>query len=108
MSGPEPTTSDTLAALACALVQRAGLGGVCALAPLAGGKNNQVYRVDTEAGRAVVLKRYFTDPRDKRDRLGAEWNFLALAWSRGIRDVPEPLACDAAGHAALHGFVEGR
>ena len=46
--------------------------------------------------------------RDTRDRLGAEWNFIAHAWSRGIRNLPEPLACDAAEHAGLYGFVPGR
>jgi hypothetical protein len=94
--------------LAQALSASAGLGQVHALSQLAGGKNNQVYRVDTEAGSPLVLKRYFTDPRDQRDRLAAEWNFLQAAWSRGIRCVPEPLACDARAHAALYGFVTGR
>jgi hypothetical protein len=108
VSGSEHATEESLLALAGALTERAGLGGARALSRLAGGKNNQVYRVDTEAGRPLVLKRYFTDRRDQRDRLGAEWNFLNAAWSRGIRCVPEPLASDATAHAALYGFVAGR
>ncbi len=108
MSWSEHLTDEDLLALARALATRAGLGQPRALARLAGGRNNQVYRIDTEAGRPVVLKRYFTDPRDKRDRLGAEWTFLTHAWSRGIRCVPEPLAHDVAAHAALYGLVAGR
>jgi hypothetical protein len=108
VSRPDRAIDNSLLGLARGLAQRAGLGEAHALSRLAGGKNNQVYRVDTEAGRTLVLKRYFTDARDKRDRLGAEWAFLEAAWSRGIRCIPEPLACNAAAHTALYGFVQGR
>ncbi len=104
----EPQTEESWLPLASHLAERAGYGRAQELSRLAGGKNNQVYRVETDAGRPRVLKRYFTDPRDPRDRLRAEWDFLQHAWSRGIRCVPEPLACDAAAHAGLYGFVEGR
>jgi hypothetical protein len=104
----EPQTDESLLALANRLAEGLGKGRARALSRLAGGKNNQVYRVETEAGTPLVLKRYFMDPRDPRDRLGAEWDFLKHAWSRGIRVVPEPLACDAAAHAGLYGFVAGR
>jgi len=108
VSRPDHATDEGLVALTRELAASAGLGQVHALSRLAGGKNNQVYRVDTEAKSPLVLKRYFSDPRDQRDRLGAEWNFLTAAWSRGIRCVPEPLARDARAHAALYGFVTGR
>jgi len=107
VSGSDAATDEGLLALAHTLTASAGQGQPRALSRLAGGKNNQVYRVDT-AGRPLILKRYFTDVRDRRDRLGAEWNFLGAAWSRGIRCVPEPLACDASAHVALYGFVDGR
>jgi len=101
-------TDGALLALASRLAGNAGHGGVKALARLAGGRNNQVYRVELDNGSPLVLKRYFTDPRDPRDRLGAEWNFLQHAWSRGIRVVPEPLACDLSLQAGLYGFAHGR
>jgi hypothetical protein len=101
-------TDGALLALAGRLAGNAGRGGVKAVVRLAGGRNNQVYRVELDNGSPLVLKRYFSDPRDPRDRLGAEWNFLQHAWSRGIRVVPEPLACDASLQAGLYGFVQGR
>jgi hypothetical protein len=101
-------TGEALLALAARLTDRAGRGRAQTATRLAGGNNNQVYRIETEAGEALVLKCYFSDPRDPRDRLAAEWSFLQLAWSRGVRTIPEPLACDAAAHAALYGFVSGR
>jgi hypothetical protein len=97
-----------LLALANRLVGSAGRGRADALIRLDGGKNNQVYRVATDTGDAVVLKSYFSDPRDTRDRLAAEWGFLKHTWSRGVRAVPEPLASDAAARAGLYGFVPGR
>jgi hypothetical protein len=99
---------QTLLALANRLVNSAGRGRANTLSRLDGGKNNQVYRVATDAGDAVVLKHYFNDPRDPRDRLAAEWNFLRHTWSRGVRAVPEPLASDASVRAGLYSFVPGR
>ena len=104
-----PAQSDAaLLALASRLADRAGRGPARALTRLAGGNNNQVYRIETEAGEALVLKHYFSDPRDPRDRLTAEWEFLQRAWARGVRAVPEPLAFDAAPRLGLYGFVPGR
>jgi len=105
----KPAAADgALLALASRLAAHAGRGRARVLTPLAGGNNNQVYRVETEAGETLVLKHYFSDPRDPRDRLAAEWGFLRHAWARGVRAVPEPLASDTAAHAGLYGFVPGR
>lgn len=101
------TPADALLALASRLVESAGRGSARSLARLSGGKNNQVFRVETDAGSAV-LKHYFSDPRDPRDRLAAEWDFLRHTWSRGVRVVPEPLANDPASHAGLYGYIQGR
>jgi Phosphotransferase enzyme family len=106
---PDPAleTDAALLMLAQRLTTEAGRGAPRALTRLAGGRNNQVYRLDTDDG-PLVLKRYFRDARDSRDRLGAEWSFISHAWARGIRVVPEPLACDRAEQAGLYSFVEGR
>jgi hypothetical protein len=108
VSTSEALTADSPLALAQQLAEQAGLERARALSRLAGGKNNQVYRVDTESGVPLVLKRYFSDPRDGRDRLSAEWNFLERAWQDGVRAIPQPLAKDANAQAALYGFVVGR
>ena len=102
----EALADDTLR-LASRLCERAGRGRARALSRLAGGKNNQVYRIETDQG-PLVLKRYFSDPRDGRDRLSAEWDFLNRAWQDGVRAIPQPLAEDADEDAALYGFVPGR
>ncbi|HEY3396243.1 MAG TPA: phosphotransferase [Armatimonadota bacterium] len=95
-------TRETLARL----LAHAGLAGVPHLEPLTGGANNRVFRVEV-GGRKVALKVYFRHPEDLRDRLGAEWAFLSFAWDHGLRCVPQPLACDRAGNAALYEYVCG-
>lgn len=107
MSMPEALADDTMR-LANGLCARAGRGRARSLSRLAGGKNNQVYRIETDAGAPLILKRYFSDPRDGRDRLSAEWNFLDRAWQGGVRAIPEPLAKDADEGAALYSFIPGR
>jgi phosphotransferase family enzyme len=93
--------------LARTLAERAGLGTPKSLEPLAGGRNNRVFRVNFKGGEAVVLKSYYHDSRDPRDRLRAEWSFLNYVSARGVRNVPRPLAIDAAAHSALYSFVVG-
>jgi hypothetical protein len=103
MQLPEP---DLLEA-ARGLVRRAGKAQPRSLARLAGGNNNRIYRVELDAGAPLILKRYFQDPRDQRDRLSAEWDFLQLVWGRGIRATPEPLGHEPASNTALYSFVPG-
>lgn len=80
--------------------------GDLAVAPLGGGGNNRLYRLQG-AGRDLVLKHYFRHPAQPRDRLGAEFSFLRHAWGAGLRDLPEPLGRDEQAGAALYGFVAG-
>ena len=86
---------------------RNGFGKAAAATPLTGGGNNRVYRV-REAGRNAVLKHYFLQAADLRDRFGAERSFYNYLWSRGIRRTPEPLAWDGERRLGLLGFVDGR
>jgi hypothetical protein len=89
------------------LTAQAGRAAPVGFERLADGKNNRVWRLDLADGARLVLKSYFHDARDSRDRLGAEWAFLRYAWARGVRTCPEPLAADAARHLGLYGFAPG-
>jgi hypothetical protein len=101
----EPGLQETAARLLAA----AGLPGeVVALTRLTGGRNNRVFLLERAGAAPLVLKRYHHDPRDTRDRLGAEWAFLRYAWDDcGLHCVPPPLAAEATTHSALYGFVPG-
>ncbi len=92
-----------VAEIAARLAAAAGLSWPGAINRLSGGKNNRVFRV----GDNLVLKLYHWDARDTRDRLRAEWQFLTYAWDRGVRNIPQPLACDATLHAGLYTLLPG-
>jgi hypothetical protein len=97
----------TPAELANELARQAGLGAPHAVTPLAGGRNNRVFRVSLEGGSDTVLKIYHHDANDLRDRLRAEWEFLNYAAARAVANVPRPLASDPARHCALYSFASG-
>lgn len=101
----ELADSLTIARNLCA---SAGKMSPVALTRLAGGKNNRVYRVECEDNVLFVMKHYHVDPRDPRDRLSHEWQFLSYVWSRDVRTVPEPLAFDRGTNSALYSFVPGK
>lgn len=100
--------SVDLLAQATDLCATAGRPIPVALTQLAGGKNNRVFRLDLGDGSTLVFKSYHADPRDPRDRLGAEWAFLNYVWGKGVRAVPQPLARARERHAAIYSFVPGR
>jgi len=104
MEGPDPAISE----IADALVREAGLGTVRGLERLAGGRNNRLFRVSTTSGTDAVLKAYFHHRDDPRDRLAAEYDFLAWANAIGAGCVSQPLARNARTHAALYSHVKGR
>jgi hypothetical protein len=89
-----------------ALLAHAGLPDARGATRMPGGGNNRLFRVDTKQGQ-VVLKAYFHHPDDPRDRLGAEFGFAQFAWTHGIRNIPQPLAANAAEHVGLYAFVDG-
>jgi hypothetical protein len=76
------------------------------LQPLSASGNNRVFVLNT-ADEKLVLKWYFHDPADLRDRLGAEYAFLEHAWDTGLRCIPKPMGKDPVNHLALYEFVEG-
>lgn len=84
-----------------------GVGGTFEMFPLRGGANNQVYRI-ARGGGDWVLKSYFQNPADPRDRFGAERAFYEFIWSNGLRGTPQPIAwCDEQ-RLGLFTFVPGR
>ncbi|MDE3076600.1 MAG: aminoglycoside phosphotransferase family protein [Chloroflexota bacterium] len=85
----------------------AGASGPVEIGAIPGGANNRVFRV-SRGRRTYLLKWYFCQPGDPRDRLAAEFSFSSFAWQSGVRCIPRPVACDAARQLALYGFVEGR
>ncbi len=89
------------------LLNAVNAGELQSLEALTGGKNNRVYRVNTDAIRPVLLKAYFRHPDDPRDRMNTEFRFSQSAWESGVRCIPKPLAADNAHGLALYEFLDG-
>lgn len=88
------------------LLSQAGVSAPFQLRPVAGGRNNRVFRVEAGAT-SLLLKRYFHHPDDPRDRLATEWAWTTFCNRHGITSAPRPLACDFEKHLGLFEFIDG-
>lgn len=75
--------------------------------PVARSGNNRIFKLRLADGRAVLLKNYLLDGRDRRPRAASEFRALELMREEGLRRAPLPLYLDPAGRFALHSFLEG-
>ena len=98
--------SETLEQGTVALLGSAGITSDFVLSPLAAGGNNQVFRIEI-AGEPLLLKSYFRDAADMRDRGGNEYRFSRYVWNLGVDCIPEPIAYDAIRGLGIYRFVEG-
>jgi hypothetical protein len=92
--------------LAQSLLASIGYTGSFALNPIAGGRNNRVWRLRTADGQ-FLFKRYYWSENDQRDRMGHEWSFLKYLHGNGSESAPEPIAADFTSRSALLEFIEG-
>jgi hypothetical protein len=75
--------------------------------PLGGGRNSQVFLVEPPGREPIVFKRYFVDPRDKRDRQGAEARALRFLERAGVNEAPLLLTLDLDRQASMLTYVVG-
>ncbi|MAE43042.1 hypothetical protein CMO93_04675 [Candidatus Woesearchaeota archaeon] len=85
----------------------AGFMGDFTIKPIAGGRNNKVFCVEYENGKKALLKSYFDDPINKKDRLRNEFNFLKFVYGGGIKCVAKPYCADFDNNLGLYEFIEG-
>jgi hypothetical protein len=84
-----------------------GFGPDVELSLLRGGANNRVFRVYDSRSNAV-LKQYFRNPNDPRDRFQAERAFYDFISTNKIAGTPTSLAWASEIRAGLFSFVPGR
>lgn len=70
--------------------------------------NNRIYCIRAGSQITAVVKQYYHSPDNPRDRLSSDYGFSCFLWDNGIRQIPEPLAADAANHLALFKHISGR
>jgi hypothetical protein len=86
---------------------RQGLTGHLRWTRLPGGANNRVFHLQDDR-HDWVLKHYFHDPADRRDRFGVERRFYEFLWQHQMRCIPEPIAFDTQQRAGLFAYVSAR
>jgi hypothetical protein len=102
-----PTEASALRDKVEPLLRQQGVRAGWLLQPLPGGANNRVYRLRSE-GADHVLKVYFQNPNDPRDRFRAERAFYDHLWRIGVRRTPEPCGWEEQNRFGLLSFVAGR
>ena len=70
------------------------------------GGNSQIARVETKE-KTYLVKSYYQDPRDPRQRLATEYGAFSFLWGKGMRCIPQPLYGDATKGFAVYTFIEG-
>jgi hypothetical protein len=88
------------------LLGQIGCAEVVSLHPVSGGANNHVVRVDCGEHK-FILKSYYHDANDSRDRFATELAFTQFAWDQNLRCLPQPLASDKVSRAILFSFADG-
>lgn len=101
---PDGSLIAGIAALLGLPVERASEIQLASLVP---GGNNRVYAAEISGNRYLV-KQYFRDPSDPRDRLHAEQAFLRYAAAAGITCVPQVIAVEPRLGIGIYEFVSGR
>lgn len=76
------------------------------IARILGGRNSEVHRVSNPNGQ-WILKKYFHQSNDKRDRLGTEFDFLRFLEGSCNNMVARALGMDRALHIALYSPLSG-
>lgn len=74
---------------------------------LSGGRNSQVFLVQPPGSEPFILKRYFRNPADGRDRQGNEAMALRFFEKAGIESVPRLLRLDKDRQVSILSYIEG-
>ncbi len=74
---------------------------------IGGGLNSRVYQLEAKNASKYILKFYYRDHSDQRDRLTAEFSSLTFLWQNGVRLIPRPIAMAQDEGCAIYEFIEG-
>lgn len=80
---------------------------VLALIKTGAGGNNRIYRALCDGGSEYAAKVYLQPSVEGRDRLEVEFGSLSFLWEHGLRQVPRPVAFDAANRIGLYEYIAG-
>ena len=84
-----------------------GISGKLEIVQLRAGRNSAVFKI-LQGENAWVVKKYYSNPNDQRDRLGVEFDFLRFMQRNLISGVPIPIAKNNKLLMALYSFLPGQ
>lgn len=90
-----------------ALLKTAGYHEPFELVLMEGGGNNRVFFARQSDQIIGVLKLYYHNNEDLRNRLDSEWRFSKFLWDHKIRQIPMPVISDPVNHIALYSYING-
>jgi thiamine kinase-like enzyme len=90
-----------------AMLLNANIRGDISIERLPGGANNRVFRVKAVKN-TYLLKEYYSDSSDNRNRLEREFSFLTYSNLIGIQSTPQPIVADYTNNLGLYEFIEGQ
>jgi hypothetical protein len=93
---------------AAALFAKAGMGLNQPPVRIAGGANNRVFKAENGRGEKFLLKEYFHNPADVRNRFESERLFYELAAVVAPSRTPRAFGWDEVSRLGLFEFVDGR
>lgn len=89
-----------------ALLRAQGIDGPFQMMPIRSGRNSLVVLLSNGTGQWVV-KSYYSNGNDKRDRLAVEFHFLQFLNNAGVTGICRALGMDRASRTALYSFLPG-
>ncbi len=72
------------------------------------GRNSQIYKLICEKDKKYIVKHYFQNKKDSRNRLDVEFDSLNFLWNKGIQNIPKPIKTDRENHLAVYEYVNGK
>jgi len=88
------------------LLKKHGVNGELTIKKLTGGRNNRVWQVKAN-GMKWIVKQYFNDPEDTRERQRAEYVFSRYMWDMGSTQVPCPFIYEEETGMTLFEYIPG-
>ncbi|MBN1870827.1 MAG: phosphotransferase [Candidatus Omnitrophica bacterium] len=92
----------------CAITSKILLNPIVRAEQLGGGANSRVFRLISHEKASYIVKFYFSQGLDTRDRMGVEFSGLSFLRQYGITCVPRPITFSREEQCAIYEFMEGK
>lgn len=86
--------------------EQTGIGSIVNKEKIKAGRNSEVWKISTKKG-FWLLKNYYKNSGDSRDRLGTEFGFLVFLSKQGVHNIPLPIGRDSLHNRGLYSFIPG-